>query len=400
MACRNEKRALVARQQLLDNLDHHILLERRRPGYDGRAERFRDNLEINFHPVDMADLKSVFRFGRELAQKYAYVSHLICNAGGGIFEGIDWLRALYQIACQPVIGVTVTEFKMQKSGVISSDGLGLVWQSNVFSHYVLSRILEPLFQSYMEKSKHSSRVLWMSSLEASSTAYSRDDWQCIKAKTAYEATKYQIDLIAHELHLRTLQAVKPSPIRHIIVHPGISHSDLTKALIVSVLEYAKLAYFYVVRWFGSRNHTITITAAAISAVHLSLISLLFVPDKLTKFTHARFAGRSHPPSLLQDSEYTHTLYKTGRQTMANCKASEELGKPSPVKFSSEVDRLGNPRVGVYTIIDYAEHHEDGEFLVDKCEELYQACKKLEANGKLSNLSHTASHIVNGKLVDE
>ena len=72
-----------------------------------------------------------------VCHRYPYISHLICNAGGAIFEGIDWFAAIRQILVQPVIGVTVTEFKLQRSGVVGPDGLGLVWQSNVFSHYVL-----------------------------------------------------------------------------------------------------------------------------------------------------------------------------------------------------------------------------------------------------------------------
>lgn len=154
LACRNEQRALAARRQLLNGFDSHIAKERTRQGYNGHAEKFKENLSIEFHPVDMADIGSVFQFCRVLSQKYVlrsmpctwsflnfhrypYISHLICNAGGAVFIGIDWLRALRQLIWTPIIGVTVTEFKLQRSGVIGHDGLGLVWQSNVFSHYVL-----------------------------------------------------------------------------------------------------------------------------------------------------------------------------------------------------------------------------------------------------------------------
>ncbi|KAH8105487.1 NAD(P)-binding protein [Cristinia sonorae] len=404
LACRNEGRANTARQQLLQELDEYIHGEKRRPGYDGYAERFRDNLEVNIHLIDMSSLRTVFRFARELSQKYPYISHLICNAGGAVFEGIDWLAALGQLIRHPIIGVTVTEFKIQQKGVVGPDGLGLVWQSNVFSHYVLSHLLEPLFAAYADRSGQPGRVLWTSSLEASPTTFNRGDLQCIKTDQAYEATKYQIDLLASELHRRTLEATKPSVIRHIIVHPGISHSDLTKALIGAALEYAKLAFFYVVRFFGSRNHTIEITTAAISATHLCLISLLFIPNMLTKFTHARFADRSRPPTLLEDSQYTHDLYRTGRRTMANCEAAEAKGKPSAIKFSAEADRLGNARVGVYSVIDYKEHEEDAKYLADMCEELYHTYQKLEGAGRLDQFSEFASvwgtEMTNGTTLSE
>lgn len=126
-------------------------------------------------------------------------------------------------------------------------------------------------------------------------------------------------------------------------------------------------------------------AAAISAVHLALVSLLFVPDKMTTFTHVRFLNRQQPKSLYEDSMYTHSLYEHGVQSAEDCKASESLGKPSPIKFSSEVNRMGHPRVGVYSVIDYSEHKEDGAYLLDRCEGLFQTCRELEAQGKLSEL---------------
>lgn len=42
-----------------------------------------------------------------------------------------------QFFAQPLVSVTVTEYKRQVSGRMSDDGLGYVWQCNVFSHYVL-----------------------------------------------------------------------------------------------------------------------------------------------------------------------------------------------------------------------------------------------------------------------
>ena len=87
----------------------------------------------------------------------------------------------------------------------------------------------------------------MSSLEASPTAYSRDDWQGIKTDMSYEASKYQIDLIATKLHMRSLEENSEPPIRHLLVHPGIAESNMSKDLVFSIIEYLKLAIFYIVR---------------------------------------------------------------------------------------------------------------------------------------------------------
>lgn len=66
MACRSKEKAMDARSQLFSSLDQHIQKLKRQHGYDGHAERFRENLAINFHRVDMADVKSVFDFVEEL----------------------------------------------------------------------------------------------------------------------------------------------------------------------------------------------------------------------------------------------------------------------------------------------------------------------------------------------
>lgn len=82
--------------------------------------------------------------------------------------------------------------------------------------------------------------------------------------------------------------------------------------------------------------------------------------------------------------------------MAHVKDAEARGLPSAVKFSAEVDRFGRPRVGVYSVIDMEEHKDDGEFLVDRCEELYQKCLKLDAEGKLDDLHLVVgAHRANG-----
>lgn len=62
---------------------------------------------------------------------------------------------------------------------------------------------------------------------------------------SYEASKYEIDLIATKLHIRSLESSDP-PIRHLLVHPGVAESNMSKALVYSIIEYLKLAIFYIV----------------------------------------------------------------------------------------------------------------------------------------------------------
>ena len=76
--------------------------------------------------------------------RYPYVSHLVCNAGVAPFLNISgslllkqmWRNLLefkfFEIMLHPT-------YVVQSTGLTSDDGLGWVWQCNVFGHYVLVR---------------------------------------------------------------------------------------------------------------------------------------------------------------------------------------------------------------------------------------------------------------------
>lgn len=69
MACRSVKKAEVARQSLYKKLDAHITQQKKLPEYDGHAERFRENLRIEIHSLDLAVIQSVFNFATEISAK-------------------------------------------------------------------------------------------------------------------------------------------------------------------------------------------------------------------------------------------------------------------------------------------------------------------------------------------
>ena len=72
------------------------------------------------------------------------MSHLVCNAGVAPFLHISWPRLLQQFwqdlcVLKPFEFVTHPRFNIQRSAMMSDDGLGWVWQCNVFGHYVIVR---------------------------------------------------------------------------------------------------------------------------------------------------------------------------------------------------------------------------------------------------------------------
>lgn len=72
--------------------------------------------------------------------RFSFISHFICNAGTANFTGMDFVEATKQLLLEDfVAGVTHPRYKLQRVGELSRDGLGYIWQSNVFGHYVLVR---------------------------------------------------------------------------------------------------------------------------------------------------------------------------------------------------------------------------------------------------------------------
>lgn len=197
--------------------------------------------------------------------RYPYVTDLICNAGLASFKGIHWPSCIAQLFTEPINAVTAPRFYTQNQGEMSVDGLGWVWQCNMFAHYSLVcsslvqfftihltrskpqfRALEPSFKA----SPTGGRVVWASSLEASPAFYESDDWQLTKTEHSYESSKYQIDLIATHLDLLARRALEQDPtshpIRHFISEPGVCSTNVSKALTGPLLEVLKVWIFYVV----------------------------------------------------------------------------------------------------------------------------------------------------------
>ena len=66
-----------------------------------------------------------------------YISHLVCNAGFVSFKCLDRVGCISQLIRNPVEAVLSPDYYVQYVGEVSADNLGMVWQSNVFSHFVM-----------------------------------------------------------------------------------------------------------------------------------------------------------------------------------------------------------------------------------------------------------------------
>lgn len=213
----------------------------------------RDGLvEFEYVLVDFADMISVLSAYYELTQRFTKIDYLFINAAQGVYEGIDWMEAFMEVFMNPVEAVTNPTYKKQRVAVKSQDGLGLVFQANVFGPYYFIHKLIPLL-------KGGGKVIWISSLMGLAKHLSFEDLQLVRSTASYEGSKRLVDL----MHLGTYKALKADyGIEQYLVQPGIFTSFSFFQYLNYFTYYGMLLLFYIARWLGSPNHNILGYAAA------------------------------------------------------------------------------------------------------------------------------------------
>ncbi|PCH42767.1 hypothetical protein WOLCODRAFT_102597 [Wolfiporia cocos MD-104 SS10] len=373
MACRDLQRAGAARAQLYGLLDTHIAKIPRGTKEHEYALEFQRNVALEIHRVDLSSVRSVFDFGKEVSQKYPYISHLICNAGLATYSHLDYWVFFRQVFEDPLDAVRHPMFNVQKSGAMSQDNLGHVWQCNVFGHYVMYRTLQPLLSRYSSQFDTASeplpqaRVLWMSSVDALATYDPDTDWQLTKTDTSYQSSKAQIDFLVMELARRDHVPTPSSPsstsptspaIGHYLVSPGITATKMAAELLRPyILELCMLAFFYFVRMLGSPHVNFATYKSAVAASHVTLAPARCIP------TTAAGEGMGE---------------------------EEDTRFPKLTVFS---DRLGRERVGIDPVAAWDKHPDEGARILERCERLYQAFVEREkgsGEGTANGNGHAAS----------
>ncbi|KAG8932244.1 hypothetical protein FRC01_014885 [Tulasnella sp. 417] len=305
LACRNPDRAEEARKKLWLYLDEFIAQQIHDGLYDGYAETFKKGLKIEFVKCDLSRSDKVFAFCDEIKKKYPYVSHLVLNAGLMAYKGLDWGVVVKQLLTDFHGLVSAPEFKLQHVGETSEEGFGYVWMCNVFGHYIMTKELDQLLRKCPSLP---GRVIWESSSEAKPQAFDIDDWQLVKTDQSYEASKYQVDVIAtlanstvvydEDGNSRPLDIVDETRPRHFVVGPAVTASELFTSKMVFAAFFTQLMYalFYIARFTGSQLHPIQPIKGAISATYAMLAPLWALPDPSQPAkigSRATFAGRPY-----------------------------------------------------------------------------------------------------------
>ncbi|KAJ7642734.1 hypothetical protein DFH06DRAFT_993547 [Mycena polygramma] len=279
MACRDVDRGRAARAQLLQQLDLHIS-QIKTPAKSERAKKFRGNLAIEVAFIDLTIGASVLKFARWIGDRFSYVSHLILNAGVAQIVGIWPWSTITQFIANPSAAMRAPRYLMERVGDHSSDGLGLVWQTNVLGNYVLLKSLGELLAECQKVLGISSRVIWMSCLSTFLDPYHYDpqDPQLTASEHPHQDSKYQVELLAALFNRK-----KTSSTFHMVVTPGIvAGTGLDQFSNRGLWRALKTFTFATARLVNSHSFPASTYDATISATHASLLDIRSLQEQFGK----------------------------------------------------------------------------------------------------------------------
>lgn len=202
---------------------------------------------------------------------------MILNAGRGGYTGIDWPRLVWSVLTDFPAAVTYPTYyiagigqttKHQTDSPDDEPPLGQVFCSNVFGHYMLVSLLAPLLNrpTSSHLAPRRPRIIWISSLEASASAFTPHDIQGLASPNAYKSSKRLTDILA----LTSSQLLDRSdklPEMY-LAHPGIR---ATSFIPLNIILYCLMTLaFYLTRWIGSPWYTVSSYKGACAPVWLTL----------------------------------------------------------------------------------------------------------------------------------
>lgn len=237
LACRNEARAMVAWQSLLQEYP---------------------KAKLDILIIDLSNCSSVLKACKRLYERYKRIDYLFCNAGLLSASGIKWGEVVYLFLKNPVSFIESSDATQQIVGEVNEDGVGLVFACNVLGHYVMIRELEALLKASGE-----GRIIWTSSSTASSHTFDLDDWQGIKALEPYESSKWATNLIAFRMNNRF--KTENMPITSIMTSPGVVASNI--ANLPAWVKRVRRMVHYAFRFGGLTSQNITSYNGAVSNVY-------------------------------------------------------------------------------------------------------------------------------------
>lgn len=276
-------------------------------------------VEFDYVTFDQMNMVSVLSAVRDLELRYNKIDYVYLNACYTMFDGIDWAMAAKEMFTNPMESFTVGSFKKQRLSRVSNDGIGSVFQANVFAPwFIIRRLVEKRTTKTavvpdLPLLRDGSKVFWISSIASSTTALDMDDIELTRTLPSYEASKRLLDL----LHQATFKMLKKSyGVQSILVEPGIFKSTSYVPTLNIITYWGMMMTFYLLRWLGSPHHNIDPYKAASALVFLALqddIDLSIKYGSATYRNGSEYLYKQKVPLVAGEEikvyEYLEGLYK-------------------------------------------------------------------------------------------
>ncbi|ORX65802.1 NAD(P)-binding protein [Linderina pennispora] len=186
--------------------------------------------------LDTSSIASVQQAAKEILGRFTRLDLLCCNAGAMPIDKFNVAAVLKSLATDPARFFESSVAFDQKRGLVTGDGLGTTFATNVFGHYLLiHKLLDLLSQSR-------ARVVWTGSA-ANSLQFSRADYQHVHGAMPYESSKYIVDQIVQPLDER----LALRNVRCFVVEPGNVCSAFLSSYNMPFFEALVFVFFVLVR---------------------------------------------------------------------------------------------------------------------------------------------------------
>ncbi|KAK9463874.1 uncharacterized protein V1516DRAFT_668922 [Lipomyces oligophaga] len=217
-------------------------------------------LSFDYVLMDLGDLSTVCEVSDLLKERYSHIDYLFLNAGGGDFKGLDWIKSTKQVLTDPVGAMTLPDFKLEGVGKKSFDGVGWVFQINVFANYVLMHRLQSALQN-------GGRVIFIGSVEANMAKPFGSDIQLVETDNSYADSKKQVQCVHAALAHEWKQNYN---ISLYLTHPGVCQTAIFAEHLNFMTTVGMLVLFYFVRFLGCPWLVISAYKGALAPVYAAL----------------------------------------------------------------------------------------------------------------------------------
>lgn len=217
-------------------------------------------IEFDYLLFDQCSMVSVLAAAYEMKRRYRQIDFIFFNSSYSQMGGIDYWQAAKDVMSSPLRAFTVGTFKIQGKPRLSADGMGAVFQANVFAPWFLVQEILPILRP-------GAKLIWISSCISLPEYYDPDDLGIERNMHSYEASKYELEMLHAATHEKMLAE---KGIESWILQPGVFKSTTFVPTLNAFMYFGMLMMFYICRWFGSPFHCIWPEVAANAPVWLAL----------------------------------------------------------------------------------------------------------------------------------